>query len=296
MKLHDCLKPLGRSFSGRSAASRANGQKETRRRPRHCRLGLERLEGERVAAVTVPRSFRPIGQWLEERVLLTGTLNANQQSAIGSELSALGTFGTNLNQDGQFAQGLAAMNVSLGSELQMGSIFTTDFVTPAQSYFNQAQSASSASGLAAALTSAAPGNSVTVTGSVDGSGTAIFDVSMDVTKQDASVALTPGPTPAALGVSVTMSTVPLTVELKSSFSMSVDPTGNAGLSFSGPIQVIGTLPSGTTVQGSAEVGVLPATIVNGTANMDAEVDAAVQGANLHSSDLQASVSTLASLS
>ncbi|HEV3339251.1 MAG TPA: hypothetical protein VG125_02805, partial [Pirellulales bacterium] len=279
MKLYDCLERI-RRFSFGTAIDRPfeSGQKSL-------------PKGRRAR----PTSFRPVGQQLEQRAVLTGTLDAMQQTFIGAELGALDTFGTNLSQDGQLNQELAAVNVSLGNVSQMGSVFTSDLFDAAQSYFAQNPSAATATGLATALSSTTPGNIVTVTGSADASGNATLDVSMDVTKQVTSAALTPGSQPAALGFNITGATVPLSVEMKTSFTISSDQSGNTGLTFNGPLQVIGAVPSGASLHGSVEVGLLPATIGNGAASMDAEVDAVVQGTHLGSTTLESGIGTLATL-
>ena len=73
-------------------------------------------------------------------------------------------------------------------------------------------------------------------------------------------------------------------EIKTSFTLLANVDGSGSVTFNSPIQVIGTFPAGA-IQGSVDIGVLPATINGGTGTLDEEVDASVlMGGSLTASD------------
>jgi hypothetical protein len=137
---------------------------------------------------------------LEPRRLLDGTLNATQVATIQAELGAIGNVGQVLGGASQLAQPLAGLNASLNGILPMQEVLTTDIANPADTFLSANQSGASVDGLEAALANSAQNNTVTCAGSVDGSGNATFNLTMDVTQAGMTAPLIGGEALAALGI------------------------------------------------------------------------------------------------
>jgi hypothetical protein len=215
---------------------------------------------------------------LEDRTLLAGGISTGQASAINQGFSALSGLGAHLNSFRQLGQNLNVLNASLGQVLNIGKALADDLATPASTYLGRANP--TASGLAAALSSSAVGNTIAVTGSSDGAGILTFQVSLDVIRSANGLMLDLGPQALALGVTTTAS-VDLSVEMTANFTFTVSsdsasPADSFQFAFanSKPLSVAGTA-STNSLTGGIDVGFLGAWIKSGTVNLHAQADAVV---------------------